>query len=271
MEIRLVERTSRLLGLAFGLLFQTLPAWGGPVVPDYARERRWADEIVDTVMVGEPVWLEADQRKFLSLYASPPAGAAPARHGAILIHGRGVHPAWGFIENLRADLTEFGWPTLSLQMPVLAADVKLKNYGETFPEAFRRIDSGIAFLKDRGIGSVVLIGHSTGAITAAAYVTERPRAPVAGVVAVGFTTIADGNRYMQAVRSVERLKCPVLDIYGSEDVPEVLNHAGARAAAARKAGNPDYTQVQVPGGNHFHTDSYDQLKTQLVRWLNKLK
>lgn len=255
-----------LFGFGLMLLFHIPSAWPAH---DLAREKNWADEIVDTIMVGEPVWLEADKSRFLGLYAAPAAGTEAQRHAIILIHGRGVHPAWGFIENLRVDLSELGWHTLSLQMPVLAPDAKLKAYGETFPEAFRRIDSGIDYLKSRGIPSVVLIGHSTGAMTVVAYAGERPRAPLAGVIALSLGTVRDGNRYMQPALSLEKIRRPVLDLFGSEDIPEVLHYNEARAQAAKKSGHPAYRQVRIKHTNHFYTDAYEELKKLLVAWLKQ--
>ena len=43
---------------------------------DYAREKRWADEVVPGLVVGDAVWLETSAgRKFLAIHA--PAGEAP--------------------------------------------------------------------------------------------------------------------------------------------------------------------------------------------------
>ena len=39
-----------------------------------------------------------------------------------LVHGLGIHPDWGLIGALRSDLPDAGYTTLSVQMPVLAAD-----------------------------------------------------------------------------------------------------------------------------------------------------
>src|SRR5258708_12882877 len=48
---------------------------------DYAREKRWADEILPSIVSGEPVWLEAPRtEKFLRLH--PPA--KNAERGTIL-------------------------------------------------------------------------------------------------------------------------------------------------------------------------------------------
>lgn len=35
--------------------------------PDFAREARLADEIVDVILDGDPEWLSANQREFLSI------------------------------------------------------------------------------------------------------------------------------------------------------------------------------------------------------------
>jgi len=230
------------------------------------REKNWADQVVDTVVVGEPVWLSARQHKFLALYA-PPAQAGG--RGVILVHGRGVHPAWGFIDNLRADVADASFHTLSLQMPILEADALLGAYGKTFPEAFERIDAGIQYLKQKGVNRVLLIGHSIGAMTAVAYVARHPQAPVTGVVAIGLSTFPNGPDTMQPAIMLKSVHIPVLDIYGSNDLHEVLSYSEARRTAAQAAGNKGYSAVRVPDANHFFTDQYETLKKHVLDWLGR--
>lgn len=232
------------------------------------REKNWADQVVDSVVVGEPVWLSARRHKFLALYA-PPAQAG--NRGVILIHGRGVHPAWGFIDNLRADLAEAGYHTLSLQVPILAADAPFGAYGKTFPEAFERVDAGVQYLKTKGVGRVALLGHSTGAMTAVSYAAKYPQAPVTGIVAIGLSTFPNGPDTMQPAIMLKSVRIPVLDIYGSNDLHEVLSYSEARRTAAQAAGNKGYSAVRVPDANHFFTDQYEALKKQIVEWLAGLR
>ena len=234
------------------------------------REKNWADQIVDYLVTGEAIWLETNQVKFLALYNKPAGTHKNSARGVILLHGRGVHPAWGFIDTLRADLADAGWHTLSLQLPILDADVKLAEYGKTFPEAFQRIDAGMRYLRERGVKQIVLVGHSTGAMTAVAYAVEHPKAGLSGVSAIGITTEPTGNNYMQPVLMLEKLRVPVLDVFGSDDLPLVLNNTKARTDAARKAGNSPYTQVRVNKANHFFTDHYNGLRASLDAWLAKL-
>lgn len=255
-----------LLGM---LLTGLIPAQaGGPTITNVAREKNWAEQVVDAVVVGEAVWLTARQHKFLSLYAPPTAASA---WGVILLHGRGVHPAWGFLDTLRADIAEAGLHTLSIQLPILAQDAKFGSYGQTFPEAYERIDSAVRYLKLKGVQHIVLLGHSTGSMTAVAYVAKRPRTPVAGIVAVGLSTFANGPDTMQPAILLKSVRVPMLDIYGANDLYEVLSYVSARRNAAASAGNKAYQAMAVPDSDHFFTDQYDELKKRTLAWLLRLK
>jgi pimeloyl-ACP methyl ester carboxylesterase len=247
----------------------SLPAGAATSTSNLQREKDWADQIIDNLIAGDPVWLEARGVRFLGLHTEPANGERSAK-AVILLHGRGVHPAWGFIDTLRVDLADAGWHTLALQMPILEADVKLAQYGSTLPEAFERIDAGVRFLHERGIKTIVLAGHSSGATTALAYAAEHPAAPLAGIAAISPPSEPTGGRLMETVQSLSRIKKPVLDVYGSDDLPEIRKTSGARQLAATNGGNRAYTQQVVKGANHFYVDLYDPLKQSLLDWLGRM-
>src|SRR6185436_531583 len=103
---------------------------------DYAREQRWAAEVVPGIVVGDAVQLELKSgRKFLAMYTPN----AKATAGVIVVHALGLHPDWGLNNPLRTQLAEQGYATLSVQMPVLAADAKAELYPPLFPEAAERL------------------------------------------------------------------------------------------------------------------------------------
>jgi pimeloyl-ACP methyl ester carboxylesterase len=236
-----------------------------------AREKGYAEQITDQLVVGEAVWLQAAGTRFLGLYTAPEGAHKGSKNAVILVHGRGVHPSWGFIETLRMELAEEGFHTLSLQMPILEEANKLADYARTFPEAYDRLDAGGALLKRKGIARIFLVGHSSGAMTIIAYGAERPAAAVSGIAAIGAGSDAAGGPRMQPPQMLEKIKGkPVLDIYGEKDLDIVLNPASARAAAAQRAGNRGFRQVRIAGADHFFTDHYDDLKAQLLAWLQQL-
>ena len=58
--------------------------------------------------------------------------------------GMGIHPDWGMVGTLRTELADRGFATLSIQMPILAADAQSEAYPPTFPEAAERIAEAVA-------------------------------------------------------------------------------------------------------------------------------
>lgn len=127
--------------LVFAGLYPAAQALAG--TPDYARERRIANEIVEAILDGEPVVLQAENREFLGIHTR--SVRLPARGAVIILHGRGMHPDWGeVVQPLRVGLSESGWDTLSLQLPVLANGAKYYDYVEIFDRAHPRIEAAIA-------------------------------------------------------------------------------------------------------------------------------
>lgn len=234
---------------------------------DLAKEQRWADQIVGMLIDGEAVWLEAGGQRFLSIYTEPQTGSL--KRGVILMHGIGVHPNWDkVIYPLRTGLAERGMPTLSLQMPILRNEAEAIEYAPLMAEVDPRIDAGIRFLKAKGVQQIVIAGHSLGATMAVHYLAGGAR-NVAAFVAVAMGGHADEPR-MDAVLFLRQIHLPVLDLYGSNDLPQVVKTVEQRAAAARAAGNTAYRQIRVEGADHFFDGKNDALLNAVSDWLAAL-
>jgi pimeloyl-ACP methyl ester carboxylesterase len=249
------------LASTFVLLLFAAP---GLPASDFAKEKRWADQIVDMLIDGEAVWLEAEGHQFLAIYTE--ANTPRPKHGVILMHGIGVHPNWNqVIYPLRSGLAERGMPTLSLQMPILRNEAEAIEYGPLMAEAGPRVDAGIRFLKAKGVTEIVIAGHSLGATMGAHYLAGGA-VDVKAFVAVGMGGRPDEPR-MDTVSFLHRIQVPVLDLYGSDDLPQVLKGVEPRAAAARAGGNTAYRQIRVEGANHFFEGKNDALLKTVSDWL----
>jgi pimeloyl-ACP methyl ester carboxylesterase len=219
---------------------------------DLVREQRWADEILPAILDGEPVWLEqASGHKFLGLFIE----AAKARGAVILVHGMGVHPDWGINNVLRTRLAEQGYSTLSIQMPVQAADAVPGDYVATFPEASERIGNAAEWLKARGYTKMALISHSLGGRMARTYFVANQATPVKvwAALSMGFDDF-------------KGVSVPVLDIYAEQDHPPVLNMV---AAHQRTLLHPASVQRMLPATGHFYEGKETEVTNLVKDWLDK--
>ena len=232
-------------------------AWAGvsQAGADYAREKKWADEITPGIVVGDPVYpQEKGGHKFLALYTP-----APNAKGAVIIaHGMGVHPDYGLYGQLRTMLPERGYTTLSIQMPVLAADAKADDYPPLFPESAERIGAAAAWLKARGYDRVALVSHSMGARMANYYLTHTGAPGVQAWVAVGITA---------PIEKPNEIPVPTLDIHGDGDLPVVLKGTAERAFYLRRIKGS--AQVVVAGADHFFAGKEPDLARFIANFLDQ--
>ncbi len=234
---------------------------------DAAKEKRWADQIVDSLIDGEAVWLQAGDHRFLAIYT--PSDAPAVRGAAILLHGIGAHPDWPeVIHPLRTALPEHGWATLSIQLPVLPNEAGMNDYLPLFDEVAPRINAAMAYLKQQNILNQVLIAHSLGTTMAGHYLAGKPDPAIRAWVGISMIESRADPR-LSNVAALMKIRLPVLDIYGSQDLDSVRLAAPARKRAARAANNRGYAQVEVDGADHFFSNREDELIRRIRGWLKR--
>lgn len=222
---------------------------------DYAREKRWADEITPGVVVGEEVYLKYSAgQKFLALYTA----ASQPRVAVILVHGLGRHPDWELIGALRSGLADQGYTTLSLQMPVLAADAAADAYPPLFPDAAERLRAAVAFLKTKGHQRIAIASHSLGSRMSNFFLVNTPDHGVAYWISIGIVP--------SDFAEPDKLRLPVLDIYGERDFPQVLQQAEARANVLKTLKGS--AQIEVAGADHYFTGRESELTRQVRQFLD---
>ncbi len=233
---------------------------------DLAKEKRWADQIVEALITGDAEWLPVGGLKVLSIYT--PSDTEPARGAAIILHGIGVHPDWpDVIHPLRTRLPEAGWATLSVQMPILPNEANGIDYLPLLPEVLPRIDAAIDFLQAQGLNNIVIIAHSLGTVMTSYYLNKQPTSEVRAFVGISMTEIETDNQ-MSNVAMLKNITIPVLDIYGSLDEEHVRDYSQQRQQSAMSANNPAYQQIVIKEANHFYNGKDDKLLEEIQGWLS---
>ena len=100
-----------------------------------------------------------------------------------------------------------------------------------------------------------------------AYYLSTSKQDIKGFVAIGLAAFAKDRR-MNSIMSLEKITVPVLDLYGDDDLENILATVKPRAAAAQKADNKNYTQIKIKG-NHFFDDNEETLVEAVAEWLEK--
>ncbi|MEO8040546.1 MAG: DUF3530 family protein [Betaproteobacteria bacterium] len=241
-------RLKSLVGIAL------LIATTGAVGQDYYREKRWSDQIVPGLVVGDAVWIEqANQHKFLALWTE----AETPRGAIILGHGRGWSPDYELYGVLRVKLAEKGYSTLAIQLPVLGGGAKVGDYMITYPEAEERYALAADWLVGKGFKNIAIVSHSLGATMANQYLINAQHTPVK---AWAFISIING------LEEMFRIKIPVLDVFGSKDWE--VTQVGAYEREKQIAKIEHSRQVVVKDAQHFFEGMEDQLATVVISFLD---
>lgn len=237
---------------------------------DLAKEKRWENQIVDSLIVGESVKLNANGVEFLGLYAEPSSDYS--KGAVIILHGIGAHPAWPDVVNpLRMELPDLGWHTLSLQMPILHNTAKPEEYSPLFPEVPARIKAGITFLKSKGINNIVLSGHSMGTVMASYYLATQNEQDIKVFAIISGDMGIPQQPHMNSLEHFRNIKnIHIVDVHGSDDHKRVLDTIAIRKPMGNKLHNKRYQPLKINGANHFYRTKRNDLVNGLNLKLTKI-
>lgn len=254
-------------------------------------EQALAQALTTQLAADEVLWLEDGTSKFLGLMIPDQSGTP--KGGAIILHDAAGHPDWPeVIRPLRRALPPRGWATLAIQLP------PLQQPAPSSPEQQRingRIRKAAEQLRGAGINNIALIGHGSGAAAAVAYLAgEREDVGIRGLVAISLRAVNTGKSEESLPSQLEKVKVPLLDIYGSREEEAVTATAqlriqaamrGARSAgegagtnkqpeAANNAnrgpeGEITYRQVEIEGADHRFTGQEERLVRRIQGWLDR--
>lgn len=228
----------------------------GASAQDHYREKRWSDQIVPGLVVGEAVWIEqSNKHKFLTIWTE----AENARGAIILAHGRGWSPDFELYGVLRVKLAEQGYSTLSIQLPVLGGGAKVGDYMITYPDSQERFALAADWLVAKGYKNIAIVSHSLGATMANQYLINVKQTPVKAWVFIGI---------INGLEEMFRIKIPVLDVFGSKDWEVTQVGAYEREKQILKIARS--RQVVVKDAPHFFEGKEDELTGIVISFLDNV-
>ena len=240
-------------------------------IKELSREQQIAEKLTMTADVDEIISLKAPGGRFIGLYKR--ARVSETETGeingvVILLHGMGAHPDWpDVISPLRTRLTEIGWSTLSIQMPILSPEEPLAEYSKTLRLANNRIQATVDYLHDWEIEPIVLLGYSFGAAQAANFLASNNPENIQAFISVSMLAQKFFKPKVDVYKFIGGINVPVLDIYGEEDLEDVRRGIDDRRLAANKNGNTGFQQIELQSSGHHYLGFEDILVEQIQIWL----
>jgi alpha/beta superfamily hydrolase len=229
------------------------------------REQEYADILNNTLKMGKIVWLQAQGRKFLSIYTE--TVQINNRGTAIILHDRTGYPDQQYlIHGLRTVLPQHNWATLSLQMPVREMGASESEHYVLFEEAKARIEAAVAYLRQDEVKNIVMIGYGLGAMMGL-YTASENNNDFNGIVAISLAVPETGHKLAQTLSFINNIQLPFLDIYAELDLPEVVDSARKRKLAAKE--NSDFRQVKIAGADHLFQHNHSLIVKRVYSWLRR--
>tara|TARA_Y100000385_G_C13093038_1_gene639804 strand:+ start:1077 stop:1874 length:798 start_codon:yes stop_codon:yes gene_type:complete len=235
---------------------------------DADREQRIASQTLQTLFLGEPIWLEHNksERSFLGLVTP----TDDTRYVILMIHGTGQGPNTPYVIGpMRELLSDIGYGTLSVQMPVLSDDENYDNYMKEFAESRRRIGEGVKFLRETSPNSkIIILGHSMGSTMLMDWLFNNDSIDVSGFIAIGLGS-TNQKKLSSQVFSSRDINLPILDILGENDYDSVLWSAPLRKNAIL-ATHKKSAQIVIEKADHFFTSHEEKIALSIKTWIKNL-
>lgn len=224
----------------FGLVWVVCTFWAPAWSSDYAREKRFADDVMAQLVVGEAIQITlAGHPAFLGLITEAKDKSRPA---IVLAHSVGTHPDDGVTGELRKRLNDLGYTTLAIQMPIAGKEAKVDDYFPVlFPLAGARLEAASQWLKARGYARTLLVSHTMGSWMANVYFDKSSAST--GYAAWVCMSLTGG--YSAVTRNYP---FPILDLYGESDIEVVVSSAWRRGGLLKLAAEGS-RQIKVPGAD----------------------
>lgn len=238
-----------------------------------AREQLIANELASQNAPNEALWLTDEKGPFFTLKADH--GSVQRQGGIILLHDMEGHPDWPeVIAPLRNGLPEKGWPTLSVQLPLLseASQLTPQDQQRIIDESLTRIAAAVEHFTDTGIYNIVLIGQGLGATAISRFLSADLKKDhaiyIKAFIALRFRVHQQLEEEYQP-QALLKLKTnlPILDIIGTQLSPLERQQAQLRKRVAKQSQNANYRQEPLANANNNFRNAESFLLLRINGWL----
>ena len=230
--------------------------------PDKSRELMIYEQNLNEIFDGEHVYVNYKHGRFsmLEIYNQNYKSAV------LYLHGRGLNPnEQNLAHPIRVEMSSF-YNTYSLQLPVLKKQSTYYEYSQIFYDSDERILSAIEHILRKN-DKVILIAHSCGVHMLMSYIKNKNLSShISSLVLIGSGAVDKGQKLIYSY-PYEKIKIPILDLFGENDFDLVLRKSNERNKSIQKTHSKSQ-QIIIKSSNHYHNDNSNRVITHVKKWLS---
>tara|TARA_B100000497_G_C7539131_1_gene326396 strand:- start:47 stop:781 length:735 start_codon:yes stop_codon:yes gene_type:complete len=229
--------------------------------PDKSRESIIYKQNLNEIFDGEHQYVDYKFGKYsmLEIYNEDYDTAV------LYLHGRGLNPnEQNLAYPVRVGMSD-SYNTYSLQLPVLKKQSTYFEYTKIFYDSDERILSAIEYI---GVMNkkVIIIAHSCGVHMLMSYIKNNNLSNnISSLVLIGSGAVDKGQKLIYKY-PYDKIKVPVLDLYGENDFDLILKTSAERNEFIKN--NTKSLQIKIKSSDHYHTDNSNQVITFVKKWLS---
>ena len=230
--------------------------------PDKIRETMIYEQNLNEIFDGEHRYIDYKYGKYsmLEIYDESFDTAV------LYLHGRGLNPnEQNLAYPIRVGMSD-SYNTYSLQLPVLKKQSTYLEYTKIFYDSDDRIFSAIKYIYDKN-KKLIIIAHSCGVHMLMSYIKSKNLSKnISSLVLIGSGAVDKGEKLIYEY-PYDKIKIPVLDLYGENDFDLVLKNSAKRSEYIKK-NNIKSEQIKIKSSDHYHADNSNQVITFVKKWLS---
>ncbi|NOY67488.1 MAG: DUF3530 family protein [Gammaproteobacteria bacterium] len=183
----------------------------------------------------------------------------------LILHGNRQHPDWAdVIKPLRTRLPDYGWTTLSIELPLADKEAKEKDYLSLLDKSAARILAAQSFLQSKESGDIIVIAYGLGARMAVDWLSKTPQPPVSALIIISMAGGAKDSG-LDSNTDLQKVNVPILDIYAENDTTNVLKAVKDRRKHRSKI--LDFRQIEIIAADQFYKYQEDEIIKRIRGWL----
>ena len=231
-------------------------------IPDKSRESMIYEQSLSEIFDGKHLYVDYKFGKYsmLEVYDEEHNTAV------LFLHGRGLSPnEQNLAYPVRVTLSNI-YNTYSLQLPVLKKQSTYAEYTKIFYDSDERILSALDHVYKKN-NEVIIIAHSCGVHMLMSFIQNKNLSKnVSSLVLIGSGAVDKGQKLIHEY-PYDKIKVPILDLYGENDFNLVLKNANKRKQFIKQT-SAKSQQIKIKSSDHYHTDNSERVITFVKKWLS---